>query len=183
MKHIYKLAQGIDVAEAHSEILSVGDKWWNAHPERTSSKESPHREIDDIWLRYQSRQELLVGSSQMEPHESVFYPAWEDFPAIQSIVFDVMRFSRATRLGGILLTKIPAGKMCYPHTDNGWHAKYYEKFAVQIRASHGQAFCFDDGRFESITGDLYTFDNHVGHWVENPTDEDRITLIICIRRS
>ena len=68
------------------------------------------------------------------------------------------------------------------YEDHGWHAKYYEKFALQIEASPGQEFCFEDARLETKPGDLFWFDNSYTHWVTNPTKYDRVTMIICIKR-
>jgi hypothetical protein len=85
------------------------------------------------------------------------------------------------RLGGVLLTRIKAGKSCYPHADPGWHARHYRKFAVQIQSAPGQFFCFEGERLEPMPGDVYEFDNSHTHWVTNDTEHDRITLIVCIK--
>ena len=85
-------------------------------------------------------------------------------------------------MGGVLITKIPAGKECKPHTDPGWHARYYEKVAIQIQSAPGQAFCFEGESLETRPGDVFWFDNAFTHWVTNPTPYDRITLIACIQK-
>lgn len=68
-----------------------------------------------------------------------------------------------------------------PHVDGGWHAEYYAKYAVQLKGGAKQAFHFEACSLVTEPGDLYTFDNSQLHWVTNDGDEDRITLIICIR--
>jgi len=88
-----------------------------------------------------------------------------------------------TRLGGVLITRIPAGKTCKPHEDKGWHADFYkDKYAIQITSAPGQRFCFDDIEFESKPGDVYWFNNSFKHWVPNPTPYERITMIVCITK-
>lgn len=119
----------------------------------------------------------------IEQHESAWYPVVKEIPSVIPIVFDVMRDVRGTRLGGVLITKIPAGETCKPHRDGGWHAGYYEKFAVQLASAEGQAFCFESKSLSARPGELYTFDNSQTHWVVNHSPHDRMTLIICIRRS
>ena len=113
-------------------------------------------------------------------HESIWYPAADLLP-IKELCADLMRFVGGVRLGGVLITRIPAGKQCKPHTDPGWHARYYDKFGLQIAANDKQAFCFDGHRLVTKPGDIFWFDNSYTHWVENDSDEDRITMIVCIR--
>lgn len=94
-----------------------------------------------------------------------------------------MRLVGGKELGGVLITKIPAGKQVYPHVDGGWHAEHYEKFAILVQGNPEQEFCFESSALRCREGDSFTFDNHFPHWVTNDSPEDRITLIICIRRA
>jgi quercetin dioxygenase-like cupin family protein len=94
----------------------------------------------------------------------------------------VFRRVHGKRLGGVLITRIPPGGEVKPHKDTGWHAGFYEKFAVQVASNEGQAFCFESDELRPMPGDLYTFQNHVLHWVTNPTPEERITMIVCVKR-
>lgn len=96
---------------------------------------------------------------------------------------DVLSYVQGERLGGVLITRIPPGCMVRPHIDTGWHATYYDKYAIQLRGNGKQAFHFNDTSLSAMPGDLYTFDNSKLHWVTNESDEERMTLIICIRGS
>lgn len=155
--------------------LQANPQLWNALSERTKQQDSPHREVDDIWARYAEG-----GAITSEQHESVWYPSAEMLP-VRDIVFPLMASVDGERLGGVLITRIPAGKACYPHADHGWHAGYYQKFAVQIQSAPGQQFCFEGESLEPMPGDVYTFDNSHPHWVTNQTPYDRVTLIACIK--
>ena len=172
---IQKLAEGLNVTPL-LWALQENPQLWNMHSQRTESQESPHREVSDIWVRYAPPEE----SDKPGPHESVWYPEADVLP-VRDLVYPLMHAARGERLGGILITKIPAGKECKPHSDNGWHARYYSKFAIQIQSAPGQRFCFDNEYLEPRPGDLYTFENAYTHWVTNPTPYDRITLIVCIK--
>ena len=88
---------------------------------------------------------------------------------------------RGERLGGVLITRIRPGQICKPHTDPGWHARYYSKFAVQIAAAPEQAFHFEGEKLVTAPGDIYWFDNSHTHWVTNESEVDRITMIVCIK--
>lgn len=173
--NICKIGEGVNVAPL-LWALQANPQLWNEHSGRTKPADSPHREIDDIWVRYAPE-----GSSGAEPHDSIWYPSAEFLP-VREIVFPLMSMLDGERLGGVLITRIKAGHACYPHIDQGWHARYYSKVAVQVQSAPGQFFCFEGERLESKPGDIYTFDNSFSHWVTNNTEHDRITLIVCIKR-
>ena len=175
------LAGNLDVRPLVQQI-SCHPSVWNRHSARRAGY-SPHLTLDDIWVRYNAIENLTSAQAFNEPHESVWYSVVEEIPAVKTLVFDVMRWVQGERLGGVLITRIPPRGRCDPHIDEGWHARYYEKFAVQLAANEKQSFCFEDAQLVTRPGDLYTFDNSRLHWVENPSDEARMTLIICIRRS
>jgi hypothetical protein len=172
---IKRVAAGVDVAPL-LWALQANAHLWNEHTQRTQDPASPHHEVDDIWCRYAAPEVAILPG----PHESVWYPGASLLP-VKEIVFPLMQFVQGERLGGVLITRIRAGKQCKPHKDDGWHARYYEKFAVQVQSAPGQRFCFDGESLEARPGDVYWFDNAHTHWVENPTEHDRITMVVCIR--
>lgn len=151
-------------------------EFWDENTSRTEDPNSPHHELSDIWARF-----AAPGVDGSKKHESVWYPCADVLP-IKPITIPLMQFVQGQELGGVLITKIPAGKSCKPHSDPGWHARYYEKFAVQVDSAPGQAFCFEDETLVSRPGDLFWFDNAHKHWVINESPYDRITMIVCIRR-
>ncbi len=165
-----------------SEILQ-DHSLWNTHRLRTTEG-GPHRHVDDIWVRclnwsvMQSNPEAFNSK-----HFSSWYPVADGRLAYAKLVVDgIFRNARGIELGGVLITRIPAGCCVLPHRDEGWHARYYEKFAFQIQANDLQEFCFDRTRLVTRPGDIFTFDNQYSHWVTNPSSEDRITMIVCVRR-
>ena len=156
--------------------LAEHPELWNQTPDRTTMPMSPHFGLSDIYVRYSARHPL-----DREDHESVWYPAAEVLP-VHDLIFRLMAEERGERLGGVLITKIPAGMECKPHRDGGWHAGYYEKFGIQIASAPGQRFCFEGESLETKPGDVFWFDNSHTHWVTNPTPFDRITLIVTLKR-
>lgn len=172
MKKIEKIGGGVNVTPM-LWALQANPQLWNADKMRTMG-ESPHSEVDDIWCRY------AADPLDMGPHESVWYPAASVLP-VREIVYPLMQYVRGERLGGVLITRIRAGKECKRHKDVGWHARHYDKYAVQIQSSPGQKFCFEGEELEPMPGDIYTFLNEYEHWVLNPSEHDRITMIVCIQ--
>lgn len=153
---------------------------WNIHRYRTKG---PHRELSDIWVRYNPI-ENFTGDMQAfnAEHVSQWYQVAEELPEAKRLSELIAQEFSAKRLGAVLITKIAPGKQCYPHVDQGWHAGFYEKFALQIKGNRQQSFHVEDCMLRTRTGDLFWFDNSHRHWVLNPSDEDRITMIVCLRR-
>ncbi len=183
---IYKMNYALDVTDAVAQLYDGGD-YWNRHKLRT--EQYVHSVVDDIWLRFHEWQDDLSLEEFNQPHESVWYPVADELPALKNIVLTVWRNtieslpSRKVEFGGVLVTRVPPGKKIEPHDDCGsWHAEYYNhKVAVQILGDKDQAFCFDGYRCVAETGELYAFDNQQVHWIENNSEMDRITMIICMR--
>ncbi len=177
MTHIHRFAEGLDVS-AMQGALAAHPELWNQNTGRTEHPDSPHHGLDDIWPRYMDPATLRDDGS----HDSVWYPCADLIP-VRELVFPLMAAVRGERLGGVLITRIKTGQICKPHTDPGWHARYYEKFAVQIQAAPEQAFHFEGESLVTKPGDVFWFDNAFTHWVTNDSDVDRITMIVCIKRS
>lgn len=155
---------------------------WNQYTSRTEHPDSPHRGLDDIWLRYNDYANFDGDREKFNAeHDSVWYPSADLIP-VKKICLQLMAIVGGERLGGVLITRIPPGGKCLPHVDDGWHAKYYEKFAIQLCGDLKQSFNFENESFSAVAGDAYWFDNSFLHWVDNDSDQERMTLIICIRR-
>lgn len=173
-----ELANGVDVSEIKAELDSNPDLW-NLFNHRKVAPGSPHSDMTDIWVRSNTLDNL--GPKFCDEHFSVWYEAAKKLPATKKFIMDLMAFVSGEILGGVLITKIPPGGKILPHVDNTWHAKYYDKFYLQIQGSENQAFISNDQDYRPKTGDVYWFNNTREHWVENNSNIDRITLIICIR--
>lgn len=176
------IERGLDVAPLLAEI-DAHPEAWNRYTARTAIRYGPHAQVSDIWVRYNDIANFTGDLAAFNaPHEAVWYPVAQQIPSVVTLVNEVVRRVAGKRLGGVLITRIPPGGRVEPHVDRGWHAEFYEKFAVQLRGNAQQAFCFEDAELRPEPGDLYTFDNSRLHWVVNDSAEERMTLIICIKR-
>ena len=171
------LASGFPVIDLQWMVRSHPELW-NQYTARTEDPASPHHGLDDIWLRFADSGGRNVGG---EEHESIWYrsSAVLEVKPVVSKIYD--RFG-GKKLGGVLMTRIPPGASVKPHQDHGWHAREYEKIALQVESAPGQRFCFEDDELETKPGDIFWFDNQYTHWVVNPTPYERVTLIICMKR-
>lgn len=181
MSNFKYVLRGLDVAPIVAAIQR-NPQLWNKYTCRTEGEDSPHCKLDDIWVRYNDFKNFGGDREEFNnEHDSVWYEA-ADLLNVKPLAMRLMALVGGERLGGILITKIPAGGKCLPHIDSGWHARYYEKFAVQLQGDIKQAFCFEGEEFRAVAGDVYWFDNSQTHWVNNDSDQDRITMIVCIKK-
>lgn len=184
MRHFRLIRDGIDVEplirqiEAHPEL-------WDERQIRTQAKAGPFSGTSDIWVRYRAIEELTSLPKFMEPHFAVWYPCAETMiPAAKEIALDLLAETRAEYLGGVLITKIPAGGKIKPHDDRGsWHAEFCnQKVYVPLK---GNDRCINYCGGEQVVmfpGTAWEFNNLVTHSVVNGGDTDRWTLIVCLRK-
>jgi len=172
-----------DVRPLQRQLLAHPELW-NEIKLRTAPDTSPHREVDDIWLRYNP---LYNFSEQSPPsfngeHESDWYPCIEHLQEAVELIEDLRQCVGAHKLGGVLITRVLPGKKVYPHQDHSWHAYHYDKYAIQICGNQAQGFCFEGEEVKANDGECYWFNNAYTHWVYNESQEARITLIVCLRK-
>jgi hypothetical protein len=189
MKHFELITEYCPVSGLLAS-LDEHPELWDAHRYRKDAPDSPHSGMSDIWLRYNDVAPYLERGSLKglgDEHVPIWYPAYDLLrPHVRPIVVDLMRKVQGEMLGGVLITRIPPGGRIEPHVDKSWHVDYFEKFYVSVKSALGADFCCEhEGvieRLNPIPGQIWLFDNHKLHWVENNSDADRITLIVCIRR-
>jgi hypothetical protein len=172
------LAEGIDVNGMLDEINKHPELWDKFNYRRTAPN-TPHAGMTDIWIRTNDLSK--IGKEWSKEHYPIWYPSVKVLPAVKSFCMDLMGWVRGEHLGHVMITKVPAGNKILRHNDRGWHPEFFEKFYLQLQGAEGQTFNTDDHSFTSKTGDLYWFNNERAHWVNNDSDVDRITLIICIK--
>jgi hypothetical protein len=187
MKHFQHIASDVDVAPLMLQI-EAQPELWDAHRMRKDSPGTPHSRMSDIWIRYNdiARFDPTNPAAFNGEHIPIWYPAWRALPALRPLVLDLMAHVQGEMLGGVLITRIPPGEGIDRHADNSWHVRQYpDKFYLSLQSAPGANFvCSHNGVEETLcptTGDIWMFDNRKEHWVENKSNVDRITLIVCIR--
>lgn len=163
--------------EAHPEL-------WNQYGFRKG--QDVHSEMSDIWVRY-NKPELIGKPEFNDEHVPVWYPAWSVLTELRPIIFGLMASVHGEMLGGVLITKIPPEHGIKPHVDRSWHVDYYKKYYVSLKSGVGATFSSESPHGREVlnprAGEVWEFDNHYLHWVDNRSNEDRVTLIVCIRSS
>lgn len=177
MKHLTPEKGAFDVTAVREEI-AAWDQLWDDFDVRTTHDDCPFTGTHDIWLRGPDLERFAeIGGGE---HESIWLPASESLVHTRQFVEQVASYHDAERLGAVLITKIPSGAYVYPHTDQGWHAEYYKKLYLSVESNVYQAFHMLDGAHVTLPGESFWFVNQQEHWVTNASQEDRVSLIICM---
>lgn len=182
MSNFRQISKEIDVRSALADIDAC-PHLWDLLPHRRAAPDSPHRETSDIWLRWAAGELIDCPLLNTGPFPFRFYPAWRELPGLGFVYDHVLSRVRAEEIGGILLTRIPAGKQVYPHSDTGgWHQEHFNlKVWVPLRANPGCVNTCGDEAVVMEPGSAWTFDNGIVHAVRNEGDSERICLILCFR--
>lgn len=182
MSHFTLIAEGIDVAPLLAEI-DRQPKLWNHRPERRAGI-SPHRETQDLWIRYASEEAMREPGFPERPHKSVWWPAFHALPAVAPLVVRFMRLLGPVRTGGVLATRIPPGCQVYEHHDDlAWHARFYTtKVWLVLRANDLCVNTVEDEAMVWRPGQAWSHNNLIPHSVRNGGESERIVLILCFRK-
>jgi len=175
----FKFHGHYDVSQLAAQLRKQPELW-NAQVFR---QQGVFYQTDDIWVRYRALEELTSPQRFLEPHFATWYPAWRKLTALQPIIYDLMAKVRATHLGGILLTRIPAGGEVKPHDDRGgWHAEFYTTKVYVVIENNADCvnYCGDD-EVVMHPGEAWEFDNLVTHSVVNRGKTPRVSAIACMR--
>ena len=180
MKAYNKIQSDLDISLARKEIGNNADLFGEFNARKDASPVMA--QMDNIWLRYGDIVEVARTGDHSKianEHDSIWL---KDLPERRKLCFEIMNLVEGERLGGVLITRLPVGGEMLPHTDNGWHANYYDKYYIPLENEKGSVFGFDEGNIEPDLGDVWAFDNSYNHWVKNNSNKERIAMIVCIKQ-
>ena len=184
-QHLSLIPLTFVISELRDQLVAHPETW-NEIPYRTKMyKNSPHREIDDIWVRYNPVENFKGDWIDFNgDHPAEWYPVVEKIPEARILAEELAfaLYGNEARIGAVLITRVPPGAQVHRHVDGGWQAENHEKYIIQIASAKGQSFNFENESLDARPGECYWFDNSAPHWVLNPTSEERISLIVCLRR-
>lgn len=176
------LPRAFDVEPLNAQ-LDAHPELWNEHTFRTANKLSPHREVDDIWVRYNAIENLDLANPRAfnDKHEGVWYPSATQLPAARQFAVQLASELGASAIGAVLITRIPPNRQVHWHLDSSWHAAAHRKFLLLVRGHIDQSFEFEGEQLYTQPGEVFEFKNEFPHRVLNPTAVERISLIVCLR--
>lgn len=183
MKYFQKIAEGVDVLPL-LHAAKRQQELWDAHPIRTKHPGTAHSEVSDILLRFNDIAEFeKTGNpaSIVDDKEAIPFEAWDLLSQARTIIFDLMRRVEGTRLGRVIITKLPPGRSITPHVDGGAPATYFDRYQVALQSLPGAMFKIGDEQVNFRSGDVFWINNCVEHSVINNSADDRVVMIVDIR--
>jgi hypothetical protein len=186
MRNFLRLGIGIEVMPLlHG--LARQPELWGEHRWRTTYANTPHGEVEDIWLRY-SAPSLTADPKELGGVQNdsgpVWYPAMSRLPQAKPLILNLMRAVEAYELGRVVITKLAPGCRILPHADvdgdyvnDPSRARYH----IVLQGLPGSLFRCGDETVCMQTGEVWLFDALTEHEVYNNSTEDRIHLIVDCR--
>lgn len=155
--------------------ISARPDLWNENNLRTTYPNSPHSEVDDIWLMFNDASGDVVNDIQVQP-----YRGWNELP-VKDVVLNLMRRVGGCQLGRALITRLPPGKSIAPHKDHGAPAEFYSRYHIALQSLPGCAVSSGGEVVNFASGEAWWFDNRAEHSVVNNSADDRIAMVVDIR--
>lgn len=180
MKHFHRIGTGLEVLPLMHAVARQ-PALWNAYSLRQSFADSPHAEVDDIWLRFTDVKDKTIPVIG-DDLDAVPYPAWPALPQAKAIVLNLMRAVDAVRLGRVMVTRLKPGATIKPHKDvKGAYAHYYTRYHVVLQGLPGSLFRCGNEQVCMETGEVWWFNAHEVHECVNNSADDRVHLLCDIR--
>jgi hypothetical protein len=177
MRNFLQIGAGLDVIplllalQNHPEL-------WNADAVRSTFEESPHRDVQDILLRFSDTSAENIGD-QLLCHNM---PAMAVLPQARPLIYWLMARVEGDMLGRVMITKLAPGKRIFPHSDVlGLYANTMNRFHIPLQSGPGCMFRAGTEQVTMQPGDAWDFNAHAEHEVINNSADDRIHLIVDIR--
>lgn len=186
MRNFQKIIEGLDVLPLMHAVIRHPELW-NENTFRTKYTGTPHREVDDIWIRY-SKPESVADpenpGAALEDTNPVWYPASVYLPEYKLLAQMVMARVSAYELDRVLVTRVKPGGRIYPHADNGGayvNQGDISRYHVVLRGLPGSIFRADTEQVHMLTGEVWWFNAWAEHEVFNNSEDDRVHLILDVR--
>lgn len=199
MRNFRVIKDGMDVG-ALGLALAMNPDRWESDTFLRKYPQGPFEDTHSIMLRFPKiaegltdeqielyKRNLLPGHDQ---HESICWPGWTDFPQAQDFVYDLARFTRATRIGRVMINRVRPGGRIFRHQDTAEHVRYWRRFHLVIQGQPGAVIMCgeeEDGSADEtlhmLTGRLFWFRNELFHEVRNESSVDRISMVIDLHCS
>lgn len=183
MRYFHRLASGVNVAPLMHAVARQPELW-NTHRARTQFTGTPHNEVDDIWLHFNDDSKAERVDDLMRETRLAWYPAAIALPQVRPIVQDLMQGVGAYALDRLLITRLrPGGRIARHADDDGDYVSDHtrSRYHVVLQGLPGSLYHCGDETVQMLTGEVYWFDAHAEHAVENNSADDRVHLLVDLR--
>lgn len=161
---------------------------FNQNTFRTTFPNTPHVDVDDIWIRFSDPNKCTTTTKVIGDDKPIWYPAAQDLPECKPLIRGLMHQVGAYELGRVLISRIKPGGRILAHRDNDGEyvlTPDIARYHIVLQGLPGSLYhCGEEGELETVnmqTGEIWWFDAHKMHWVENNSADDRIHLLVDVR--
>lgn len=183
MRYFYKVADGVKVDELMHSIHRQ-PLMWNEHRFRTSFKNTPHVDVDDILLKFTAPENCTIERVVNDTEPVWYMDNIRRLPEAKDIVLNLMRYVKAYKLERLIITRIKPGGRILPHADKDGdyvQAPDIARYHVVLQGLPGSLYHCGDETVNMKTGEVYWFNAHEIHSIENNSVDDRIHLLVDVR--
>lgn len=175
MEHFLCVTTNLDVLPL---LYAVSNQphLWNQDPVRTTHPGSVHSAVSDI-LAFFQRPGYDASSGDVN-HECEPRPAWWALPELRPLVFGLSARVLATRVGRVMITRLPPGKEIPPHRDHPAQTAYYNRFHIILCSPPECVFQIEEEQVCMRPGECWRVDNSKEHAVYNQGSTERWSLIV-----
>jgi Aspartyl/Asparaginyl beta-hydroxylase len=177
-KNFKLVADELPVAPALAEL--AGSPLWDAITLRQDIPGSPHKDTRCIAIRGPD----LEAPGALDSLTSVDY-AYADagaLPACHRLVESVTSPLPSTAVGRIFVVSLRAGGHITRHPDEGAYAEAHCRYHLCLSSKEGNTFHCGDESIHMLPGTLWTFNHQIEHEVFNDSPEERVHIIIDVRK-
>lgn len=186
MRNFQLMGSGIDMTPLHHALVRQPELW-NAEEFRTTYKDTPHGQADDIVIRYSdvSKLDTEDTSNVQNDHGAVWFPAAQKLPEVRPLVMTVMGYTNAYELVRCVISRLEPGSVILPHADDVGdyvHLGDIARYHIVVQGLPGSMFRCGNEEVNMKTGEVWWFDAHQEHEIINNSADDRIHLMADLRR-
>lgn len=191
MRNFHLVAQNVNV-EPIAHALVRHPELWNQNNFRTTFPNTPHVDVDDIMLRFSDTSKCDTTTKVIGDDFPIWLPPSDIlFPYCADIVYGLMHQVKAYQLDRLIISRIPPGGRILAHSDNEGDyvlADDRARYHVVVQGYPGSLYhCGQDingnggETVQMLTGQIWLFNAHEIHSVENNSVDDRLHLLVDVR--
>lgn len=187
MRNFQQIGAGIDIVPL-TMALERKPWLWNRDTLRTRFENTPHREVDDIWLRFEDIGGLDFNDPDLETKAEaaprIWQQAWLELPEARALIQPLMLRVGAYELARVIITRLPPGGIIAGHADTrGAYANLPDiaRYHVVLQGLPGSNFHCGQEQVQMLTGQTWWFNAHEVHGCVNNSSDDRIHMLVDVR--
>lgn len=162
--------------DAVCQELAISAPLWDAFTARQSFPGSAHADTKCIPLRG-----AFCASHFTDPKATrERTPYANELPYTIALINRVIQQLNVDSVGNVMAVALQPGGVITPHYDGGEYADHFERFHIAVTSPYGNWFQCGDETVNPHRGDVFFFNHRLTHSAGNPSDKERVHLIVDV---